>query len=216
MDSTDKIYSHNMTSKTSIVAVLMIISMATSSSTCKKHFGCAENIYSFQIGIKAYPDKDSIYISDTVWLEINAPTQLKDMQSGMMINYNEAENLGTGISFVELIKKDTIKDAGDDFNYVIDRGIPVSNPRTTKVRGFVFEEQNFAYYFKVGIIPKKRGTYKMFVSNAANVYRKMDKCTKANFEINFENTNQHLYYNKIILPNYDLPPGGGVYLFKII
>ena len=189
--------------------------MATIFSTCKKHFGCAENVYSFQIGIKAYPDKDSIRIGDTIWIEINTPTQLKDIQSGRIINYSEAENLGSGISLAELIEKDSIKDAANDFSYILKKGISVDNPLINKVREFVFVEENNAFLFKIGVVPKKRGIYKMFVSNAANVYRKNDKCTKASFEINFENTNQHLYFNKIVLPYYNLPQGGGVYLFKV-
>jgi len=197
------------------VAILILISMATIFSTCKKHFGCAENVYSFQIGIKAYPDKDSIRIGDTIWIEINTPTQLKDIQSGRIINYSEAENLGSGISLAELIEKDSIKDAANDFSYILKKGISVDNPLINKVREFVFVEENNAFLFKIGVVPKKRGIYKMFVSNAANVYRKNDKCTKASFEINFENTNQHLYFNKIVLPYYNLPQGGGVYLFKV-
>jgi len=55
----------------------------------------------------------------------------------------------------------------------------------------------------------------MFVSNASNIYRKNDNCTKANFGINFTATNQHLYFNEIVLPGVTLPAGGGIYLFKV-
>lgn len=55
----------------------------------------------------------------------------------------------------------------------------------------------------------------MFVSNASNVFRKNNNCTKANFEINFKNTNQHLNLNKISFPDVDLSEGGGVYLFRV-
>jgi len=54
----------------------------------------------------------------------------------------------------------------------------------------------------------------MFVSNASNVYKNNDKCTKANFEINFKNTNQHLLLNQISFPDYHLTEGGGVYFSR--
>jgi hypothetical protein len=54
----------------------------------------------------------------------------------------------------------------------------------------------------------------MFVGNAANVYRE-GNCSKANFSINFKNTNQHLYFNEVSFPGVILPPGGGIYLFKV-
>lgn len=54
----------------------------------------------------------------------------------------------------------------------------------------------------------------MFVSNASNVFRKKN-CTKANFEINFKNTNQHLNLNKISFPDVDLSEGRSVYLFRV-
>lgn len=52
-------------------AIGVFLSMV--SSTCKCGTGCAEIKYSFNINCKAYPDKDSINVGDTIWIEIKAP-----------------------------------------------------------------------------------------------------------------------------------------------
>ena len=89
----------------------------------------------------------------------------------------------------------------------------VNNPNTLQIREFQFVQQNDRYLFKLGIIPKEVGVFGVGFSNAANVYRKNDACTKANFTINFKGTNQHYYLN----PNFQggPPPTGGDYYFKV-
>ena len=86
---------------------------------------------------------------------------------------------------------------------------------TTKFREFSFVEINQFYKFKLAIVPKFKGVFKLFVSNAANVYKTNDKCTKAGFVINFTNTNQHLYLNEVSFPGIIPPPGEGIYLLKV-
>jgi hypothetical protein len=51
------------------------------------------------MAIKASPDLDSIHINDTIWLEVNEPTILKDVQTGKDVNYSGAANLGSAIGF---------------------------------------------------------------------------------------------------------------------
>jgi len=57
-----------------------------------------------------------------------------------------------------------------------------------------FSEQNSMYVFKLGVVPKQQGLFRLVFSNSGNTYRKSDKCTKANFSINFKETthNRHL------------------------
>ena len=45
---------------------------------CKKlQIDCTQVKYNFQLPVKAYPNKDSINIGDTLWLEINEPITFK-------------------------------------------------------------------------------------------------------------------------------------------
>lgn len=172
---------------------------------CGKKF-CASTTYNFKDSVKAYPDKDSIHINDTIWIELNIPTKLKDLTTGEMIDYSGAGNLGTAINFVRLnggtISKPGSTPAANDFNLIIKEGSLVNNPQPDFVREFLFIEENNLYKFKVGVIPKKLGLYGLGLSNAANVYRNSDKCTKASFEMPFKNTNQHLYLLEQSRPGY--------------
>lgn len=186
------------------------------SNSCGKNgLGCANTTYNFEIGVKAYPNRDSIRVGDTVWLEINVPTTLTDISSNTVVNYSGATNLGSAIGLIKLIGKNNAIGAANMFNYYLVKGININNPNTENTREYKFTENDNRYIFKLGIISKEKGAFKIFVSNATSVYRKNETCTKAGFEINFENTDQHLYLNKIIAPDVDLLPGGGVYLFKV-
>ena len=205
-----------MDTKLKWIITLMGFCVIIISNSCGKL--CLEGpsaAFNFQIGVRAYPDKDSIRVGDTVWLEVNAPTHLIDRNTNKVIDYSGAENLGSAIGFIKLLGKNNAKDAANNFNYYLIKGLSLNNPSTEKIREYRFSESNNNYTFKLGIIPKEKGIFKIFVSNAANVYRKGDKCTKANFEINFGNTNQHLYFNNILAPDVDLQPGAGVYLFRV-
>ncbi len=56
-----------MATKIGRTLLLAIIAMSCMYSTCKKGIGgCADTVYSFELGIKAYPDKDSLQIGDTL------------------------------------------------------------------------------------------------------------------------------------------------------
>lgn len=202
--------------KNNTILFLIALALVNLHFLCNKKLDCREAVYGFAIGIKAYPDMDSINIGDTVWLEVNEPTTLNDLQTGRMIDYSNASNLGSAIGIVELISVNTVNTDGNSFfKFSISAGSEIIRSDTSRFREYSFAELNNRYEFKLGVIPQKKGVYKMFISNASNVIRKNDKCTKANFAINFKTTNQHLYFNEIVLPGVTLPAGGGIYLFKV-
>jgi hypothetical protein len=198
-----------MATKILTIGILLFIAMTSTFSTCKKGgLGCANTIYNFQISAKAFPDKDSIRINDTLWIEINTPVSLTELASGNIVNYGGASNLGMALSF-DLFTGGSIDDPGssfaaNNFDYYLETGNHVNNPFTERIREYLFIEENNKYHFKLGIIPKQLGTYTVAISNATNVYRKNDKCTKAAFEIDFANTNQHLYFYQNNRPGYEI------------
>jgi hypothetical protein len=188
------------------IICIAALGMVSVFSTCKKKFGCANSVYSFETHIRSYPDTDSVHVNDTIWLEFSSPVQLKDTLLNKIIDYSQAENLGTAISFDELIGGDFYspggKDAADSFISVVLIGkvIPVSNPGRIKAYNFI--EINGEYRFKIAVIPKSKGIYCLSPSDASNVYRKKDACTKAYFRITFSETNQHIYYYRQNRPAY--------------
>ena len=86
-----------------ILVFSVLLSLLSLGCKCNKRFGCEENVYNFELDIRAYPDKDSISIGDTIWFEINALTTLTDVQTGRVIDYSGAANLGTFVDFSKLI-----------------------------------------------------------------------------------------------------------------
>ena len=196
--------------------LLVFLGLVNLQFECNKKIGCAENVYSFELDIKAYPDKDSINVGDTIWLEVNSPTTLKDFRSGSMVDYSGAKNLGTAIGIAELISVNVTNTEGNSFfKYNIVTGTELPRSDSNRFREFNFAEVNQKYQFKLALIPLKKGIFKLFISNAANVYRKNDGCTKAGFGISFKDTDQHFYFNEVSFPGIILSGQNGVYLFKV-
>lgn len=179
-------------------------------NSCGKNgSGCASTTYNFQTGVKAYPDRDSIHVGDTIWFESNIPTSLNDISTKQLIDYSGAGNLGTVISLDKFtggsISDPGTKSAANEFNYVLLKGIDVQNNiLPDRIKEYLFSEVGNQYFFKIGIIPKKVGTYIFGIDNPKNVYRNSNKCTKATYFINFENTNQHLYLYQKNRPGYTI------------
>jgi hypothetical protein len=183
-------------------------------STCKKDGACIESKYSFEINVKAVPNSDSINVNDTIWLVLDESINLLDRTTNSSVNYDNAANLGSAIGFQKAIffpSLDFIPSAAK-FNFILIDGQETSNANATLFREYLFSENSNKYKFRLGVIPKDTGIYRFVFSNAANVYRKNDNCTKASFEINFKQTNQHRY----LIPGFgNNTSKGGDYYFKV-
>lgn len=195
---------------------LLLLPFVSVFSTCIKALDCSKNKHSFLTGIKAYPDKDSISIGDTIYFEFDEPITLTDRITNQAINYSNAANLGTAIGFAEFIAPNqTNTIVAERFKYHLIVGREIKRPDSSRFKEYNFSEISSRYKFKLAIIPQQKGVFKLFFSNAENVYRTTDKCTKAFFTIDFMNTNQHLYLNEVSFPGNIPLPGGGIYLFKV-
>lgn len=198
-----------MTTKIFIIAILIVIAMANTFSTCKKGGpGCVHPVYYFKTGVQAYPDQDSIRIGDTIWITAHFSKKLIETNSHDTVEFSGATNLGSDLSF-DIFRGGSISDPGtnyaaNDFNYSLVIGSPANNPFTDRIKEYLFKENDNTYDFKLGIIPKFSGTYAVAIGDAQGVARKSDKCSKAYFEIDFENTNQHLYLYQDNRPGYTI------------
>lgn len=197
-----------------IIAAALLLCLVNSGFQCRKSFGCAGTLYNFKLGVKAYPDTETVIADDTIWLEINEPTTLQDIRTGRDINWSNAANLGSVLSFHQLSNQNefTVK-AADKFDFHLVNGTKLNSIDPSFEREYRFDEKNGYYLFKLGVIPKEKGTFRLFFSNAANVYLRNDRCSKSNFIINFRDTDQHYYLS----PTYQ---GGnlvgGDYYFKVV
>jgi len=176
-------------------------------SSCNKSIFCNQATYSFSTNIRAYPSLDSININDTIWLEFICPVRLTDIASGNSIDYSGAANLGTAVDFLRFtggsVSNPGVIAAANNFDYNLVTGVFVPDPLLPdQNKDYRFIESGNEYKFKLGIIPKQQGIFAIAVSDAANVYRHSDGCTKAGFSITFANTNQHLYFYEQNRPGY--------------
>lgn len=199
--------------KIKIIVTLLLFCMLNSGFQCNKQIGCGGMVYNFEMGIKAYPDEKIIIVGDTLWLEINESSILRDMVTGKVIDYSNAANLGSAIAFQKLSStNEFVEKAARSFTFKLTYGTETNNADPESLREFLFEERNKRYVFKLGVIPKQAGTYRLFFSNAANVYKRENRCSKANFTLNFKDTDQHInLYPGLV----DSTSGGGVYYFKV-
>lgn len=193
------------------IGLLLMLTFLVQQSSCNKN--CTETTYSFQLPIKAYPNLDSINVGDTIWLEINEPTSLKSNNS--IIDYSGAENLGSVIDFqkIDSVNK-TFIESVPKFEYRIIYGNEIR--RTNLFIEYNFSELNNRFVFKLAVIPKEKGIYRIGFGSSNNTYRKGDKCTKANFMINFKETISHDYYIRLV--NATAPiniPVTNNYFFKV-
>jgi hypothetical protein len=182
----------------STVCCLVIWYLGTH-AICNKRSDCSQTVYSFEAFFKAFPDKDSIKIGDTIWLELNTPVQLKDILTNQMVDYSGAINLGTAIAYLDLTA--TIP-AANHFDNIPVKGSVVQSGKPDQIREFLFAEENGTYRFKIGIVAKNKGLFAIGPGNAANVYTRKNKCDKAGFNLTFKDTDQHLYLYEQSRPGY--------------
>jgi hypothetical protein len=209
-----KFFHFMVTKRPYLILLPLLVGFASLQFQCNKRLGCEKNVYGFSMGIKAYPDKDSVKVGDTIWFEINEPTTLEDGISRNMIDYSGAANLGSVMNFHHLSPDNEFTEpSAEKFRIILSKGRQVSSRDSTFERQYLFREENQLYLFKIGVIPKDSGTFRVFFTDAANVYRNQDECTKATFSILFEHTNQHYYLSPTY--NGDTTIRGGDYYFKV-
>lgn len=146
------------------VAIIVVIGMASTLSTCKKGgLGCANTVYYFKATAQAYPAKDSISIGDTIWVEFNLPVSFVDSISNKKIDYSNSVNFGNYISELKFTGG-SILDPGteyapQDFKYVVIDGNPTQNNFPKEGQAYNFSELNNSYKLKIGLIANVAGIY---------------------------------------------------------
>lgn len=171
--------------------MLLFYSSCCIFANCNKN--CITASYSFKIGVRATPDFDSINIRDTIWLDINEPTTLMSLQSGNQINFSNATYLSAEIGFQEVLSATQFRNAANDFEFKLIAGSGITSTNPQLLKDYILLEQNGRYIFRLGVIPKTIGVYRLVFVNAANVFRNNSNCEKASFQFDFQNTNQHFY-----------------------
>ena len=198
-----------------ILVIIVIASFAFSS--CFKN--CSDTSYAFDTEAKVYPDKDSIRVGDTLWIEVTTPTTLIDNLSGKKVDYSGAENMGAAIQ-ISSFHSGSIEQTGasyalDSFHYYLFRGSIYTTDM--QASNYLYIETSGNYIFKLAIICERVGTYGVSISDAVNVFRKKDKCSKATYAMQITNTDQHMYLYQNSRPGYEASDyeKKHVYFFKV-
>lgn len=160
---------------------------------------CIEAQYNFRVKALFSPERDSIYIGDTLMLTVSFPTKLLDTRSGQQVEYNNAKNIGSTLIISELVSGNPIpRDAVADFTYSATQGRiynDTSVPTSGRVQQLTYQEYNGKYELTAIIIPQKAGIYFLAIGDGLSLGRAGNKnCEKATIETSLNNSNQHLYY----------------------
>ncbi|NJO03797.1 MAG: hypothetical protein HC880_20935 [Bacteroidia bacterium] len=143
--------------KKSTIIALLLGAMMIFLTSCPEV--CIDPVYTFGISGQFSPEKDSIRVGDTLFLNFRFSTNLRDLQSGQMIDYSKAENLAATLRVTEFIKGETLaKGAVNAFLYHNVTGSIYNNasvPNAETVQQLRFVEANGFYHLEVGLIPKK-------------------------------------------------------------
>ncbi len=203
-----------------IFPAIGLISIAMINSGCPKP--CVEANLSFKVHAWMVPDKDSIQIGDTLYLESVFQTNLMDERTSQVIDYSNSEGIGSTLTVSSLPLNDTIaRDAAFDFDYVSIKGKIYNDrsiPRPDGVQQLTYGEIIGKYGLKIGLIPQKKGRYILAIGKGLSNGRKKGKnCEKAAFNISITSTNQHFYLMNEWKTNYILNKFGREhgYAFKV-
>lgn len=167
---------------------------------------CVEAKYQFYMQQSFSIERDSILVSDTLWLYSSHSTTFRDSVSGNQIDFSNSQ-IGVNLSILNF--PDTSQSpigAIYNFNFINVFGRELSNVNLpTQNKGFIYDETNGNYTLKLGFIAKVRGIYAFFLGNSNGVIKNNHSCEKAGIEITNSNSNNHLYYYQNFRPGYEIP-----------
>lgn len=176
-----------------IIVFFSAFLLTNTSCNCTKD--CTATNYKFELPVKIVPDTDTLQLGDSLILIIDESNSFRDLQSGALVPFRGAANLGSAISFVRReLNTDLFEHVADDFDFTLLKGRSVTSTNSSIFREYLFEEENNRYRFHLVIKPQKPGQYQLVFSRSNNTYRESAPCDKANFTINLKETshNRHL------------------------
>ena len=183
---------------------LSVLLLTNSSCNCTKD--CTAIYYKFELPVRIFPDTDNLQLGDSLTIIIDESNSFVELQTGTLVPFKRAANLGSAISFVRRdLTTGSFEYVANDFEFTLLKGKSVKSTNCSITREYLFIEENDRYRFHLIIKPKKPGQYQIVFSRSGNTYRESAPCDKANFTINLKETN----HNRHLLgyTGEDLPGG---------
>lgn len=157
--------------------------------------GCVEAQYNFRMQEVFYPEKDSISLGDTVFMESSHSTSFTDSLTNKLIDFSGSD-IGGSLELLRLPDTSaTVVGGMNDFNILILNGTAIGNdyiPEQNKQ--LLFQESNNNYVLKLGFIAKQKGVYLVALGNSMGIIKKKGGCEKANILLTNANTDNHLFF----------------------
>jgi hypothetical protein len=192
--------------KYTFLAILSVVLF----NACIKSAECVQQAgYAFKTPVFFTPLLDEMNVGDTLWISFSHPTTLKDEATGQMIDYSNAENLGTTLQTRRYENGENLGIPNANDVLFIDK---IGNTYKEEVhtswndhlRHIKIVEQNGNYEFLIGVVPQKKRMQLFYIANGISVTRKNEQreCFGASFNMRVGNLDNHLYYYTQIKPNY--------------
>jgi hypothetical protein len=197
----------------SIVIILFFSVLLLTNASCNCSKDCTAIYYKFELPVRIFPDTDTLQLGDSLTIIIDESNSFVELQSGTLVPFKNAANLGSAISFGKRdLTNGSFEYAANDFDFTLIKGKESKVENRSLYRAYLFAEENNRYRFHLVIKPKKPGLYQMVFSNSNNTYRESAPCDKANFTINLKETshNRHL----LGYTGEDLPGGDFYFVVK--
>lgn len=115
------------------------------------------NYYSFEFPMTISPSQDTFHIGDTIWCEMNLPNEILDKNSGEYIDFTDYELFYT-LSMDRVDTNTLLHTPILDFDLYAETG-RIDQDVNTFVYTYTYFKTINEKTFKIGLIPKQKGTF---------------------------------------------------------
>ena len=175
-----------------IAAFIVIIAVCIATSCGKR---CVDAQYNFNMQEVFYPEKDSILVGETLFMESVHSTIFNDTLINKSIDFS-GSNIGSSLRLLRFPdNSSTVVGGMNDFEiHILEGNAPGNDNIPTENKGVFFTERNGNYRLKISLIAKQKGIYAISLGDAIGIVEKRNSCEKANISIKNVNLNKNLYY----------------------
>ena len=155
---------------------------------------CANGGYAFTVKSEWSPQREVYNIGDTIFLNSTFSKTLLDVIGNFNVDYSNAKSIGGNLFIHEMDSvQHVVLDAVQKFNFIQQVGIVLNNPQqANRIINVSYFETSATYIFKMGIIPKNKGLFAIFISNLNSQGIIGKNCTNAGFTNTLTNSNKNL------------------------
>ncbi|MCS6821765.1 MAG: hypothetical protein NZ551_07840 [Microscillaceae bacterium] len=160
---------------------------------------CAPPEMFFEVFFQINPNVRTYNIGDTLWLQTQFSSFMKDEKGGAVVDFSNAENFGVDVGFLLLNPETKTRPSADSFTFVEKIGSITIKSESSKptLRRAYFAENNRLYELKIGIITKEKGIFTIGLNYSPNVKRKnagkCDAYARVNYKYQVANLHFDLY-----------------------